>query len=260
MLRKLSMSLFAVALFAGNACIAKNVLVFSKVQEGAYRHTSIPFGISALEALAKERGWQADFTTDSSVFNDQDLKKYDVIVWNNTGGVVFDDNNRRAFQNYIRGGGGYAGIHMAAAGSLFEKGSTCTEPGWPWFESLVGARFKFHQAGTPPGKLLKNTAEHIGLDGLPDPWIHEDEWYEWEKNPADNPNIKVLLWVDQKSYSIDKTKTAKHPISWYQEFEGGRVFYTALGHPDAAFNEENFRRHLVGGIEWAGRFRAKSPK
>jgi len=88
---------------------------------------------------------------------------------------------------------------------------------------------------------------------LPDPWFHADEWYEWEKNPADNPNIKVLLWADESSYS---NKVGKHPVSWYQEFEGGRVFYTALGHTDASFNDANFRRHLAGGIEWAGRLGA----
>jgi hypothetical protein len=54
--------------------------------------------------------------------------------------------------------------------------------------------------------------------------------------------------VDEKSYSDG---TSYRPVAWCHEFEGGRAFYTALGHPEESFNEENFQKHLTGGIEWA---------
>jgi len=44
---------------------------------------------------------------------------------------------------------------------------------------------------------------------------------------------------------------ASHPISWYQQVDGGRSFYTALGHLPATYGDERFQHHLFGGIYWA---------
>jgi type 1 glutamine amidotransferase len=42
-----------------------------------------------------------------------------------------------------------------------------------------------------------------------------------------------------------------HPIAWYHEFEGGRAWYTALGHPVELYSDPTFTRHVLGGIRWA---------
>ena len=42
-----------------------------------------------------------------------------------------------------------------------------------------------------------------------------------------------------------------HPISWYHEYDGGRAFYTALGHLPATYSDANFLHHVYGGIYWA---------
>lgn len=218
---------------------AVKVLVFSKVAEGAYRHASIPNGVAAIHEIGAAKGWQVDDTIDAKAFNGQNLELYDVVVWNNTGGTVLNDLEKASFEAFIHRGGGYVGVHMAAAGA--------TEPNWTWYSGLLGATFKTHPDGTPTANLVGA----LSLDPatkLPTPWRHTDEWYEWVEDPLAKPAMYPLLVVDEKSYGGG---TGYHAVAWCHEYEGGRAFYTALGHTDESFTEGNFRKHLAGGIEWA---------
>ncbi len=220
---------------------AVSVLVFSKVAPGSYRHTSIEAGVAAMRELGTERGWRVVVNDDPSIFNHEDLSKYDVVVWNNTGGGLLNEKQRQAFQEFIQHGGGYVGIHMAA------PGPEVTEPDWPWYSRLVGARFKSHPDGTPTA-LLTVTSDHPSTADLPHRWNDADEWYEWVNQPELRSAVYVLLTVDEHSYGGGD---GFHAVSWCHDFEGGRAFYTALGHTPASFEESNFRSHLAEGIRWA---------
>ncbi|MGH8139011.1 MAG: ThuA domain-containing protein [Steroidobacteraceae bacterium] len=212
--------------------------MFSKVQEGAYRHASIPAGVAAIHEIGAVKGWHVDDTVDARAFNRSNLARYDVIVWNNTGGDVLDGSEKAAFEEFIHRGGGYVGIHMAGN----------TERHWAWYGDLVGARFKRHPDGTPTANVIRASERNPSIKGLPDPWSHADEWYEWVQDPGTKSGMHMLLYVDEKSYGGG---TGQHPVAWCHEFEGGRSFYTALGHTEESFTEENFRTHLAGGIDWA---------
>ena len=84
-----------------------------------------------------------------------------------------------------------------------------------------------------------------------------DEWYEF--GPAHPDKLHFLLSFDETSYKPEANWGAKqgkgmgafHPISWYQEYDGGRAFYTALGHIGAAYSDAAFLHHIYGGIYWA---------
>ena len=74
--------------------------------------------------------------------------------------------------------------------------------------------------------------------------MHTEEWYVFETNPR--ANVNVLISLDEATF-----QPGDYPISWYHEFDGGRSFYTALGHGDDAYSEPEFMAHLEGGIAWA---------
>jgi len=116
-----------------NVCHRK-ILVFSKT--GAFRHASIPAAIAALKKLAAHNNVAADFTEDSTVFNDANLAQYDAVVFLMTTGNILNDGQQAAFERYIRSGGGYVGVHSASD----------TEYSWPWYGQLVGAYFHNHPA------------------------------------------------------------------------------------------------------------------
>jgi uncharacterized protein len=90
------------------------------------------------------------------------------------------------------------------------------------------------------------TVNHPSLTGVPGNWIRTDEWYNFKDLLEDN---QVLITVDESSYS-GGTHGGYQPVSWCRNFEGGKVFYTGMGHTSETYSEPLFRQHLKGAIEW----------
>jgi type 1 glutamine amidotransferase len=211
------------------------VLVFSKTS--GFRHDSIPVGIAAINALGEERRFRVDATEDASMFSDERLAPYRVVVFLNTTGDVLDSAQRAAFERFIRRGAGFVGVHSA----------TDTEYGWPWYGELVGAYFKSHPA-IQSATLRVTGAKDASTAHLPAQWTRTDEWYNFREDPS--PRVTVLIQLDEASYS-GGTMGASHPMAWHHEYDGGRAWYTALGHTKESYQEPAFLRHLLGGIAWA---------
>ena len=172
------------------------VLVFSKTN--AFRHReSIEAGGQFLAALAEERGWGNFHTENGAVFNAGDLERFDVVVFLNTSGDTLDERQERAFQDWLRAGGGWFGIHAAGDSS---------HAGWSWYmDELIGALFIGHILGPQFQRatvVLENQA-HPVLAGLQDVWEHEEEWYSWEQNPRER-GFTVLATVDEDSYTPEE--------------------------------------------------------
>lgn len=211
------------------------VLVFSYTT--GFRHDSIPNGIAAVEKLGREHGFSVDKTEDPGEFTGENLSRYQVVIFMNTNGTLFNDEQREALKSYIRNGGGYAGVHSAAA----------TEYDWDWYRRLVGAHFRNHPKVQPAAIRVEDCC-HVSTRHLPDPWERTDEWYNFRTNPR--ADVRVLLSLDTGSMEGSGMKD-DHPLAWCQEFDGGRSWYTALGHTNESYEEAHFVEHLRGGIFWA---------
>ena len=212
-----------------------SVLVFSKTT--GFRHDSIPQGIAALEALGAEHGFAVDRTEDAARFSDAVLARYKVVVFLNTTGNILDVGEKAAFERYIRSGGGFVGIHSASD----------TEYGWPWYGRLVGTWFASHPQIQRATVHIANP-DHPSMKGLPLLWERTDEWYNFRINPRGT--VQVLATLDEATYS-GGAMGADHPIAWCHEMEGGRSWYTGMGHTQESYAEPLFRLHLLGGIESA---------
>jgi type 1 glutamine amidotransferase len=226
-----------------------NALIFSKT--AAFRHTEcIPQGTVAIAQMAARRGFEVDATENAAAFTDENLAKYDVVIFLCTTGDVLDEAQQGAFERYIQAGGGYAGIHSASD----------TEYDWAWYGGLVGAYFRDH-----PGSVneqfqvatMKVEDRHAAATRrLGRTWTREEEWYNFQTNPRDS--VHVLLSVDEstydpRGYSVPggSPGMGDHPISWCQPYDGGRAFYTALGHKGVYWEEPRLLSHVLGGIEMA---------
>jgi type 1 glutamine amidotransferase len=233
------LSLLLVALLAAYSGLAQqdNVLVFYKTK--GFHHASIADGIGALMKLGDNHGFKVDTTQQGEVFNTADLQRFKLIVFLNTTGDVLNDEQQLAMQQFIHQGGGFVGIHSA----------TDTEYSWPWYGKMVGAWFNGHPSNpnVQSGTIHVSEKNHPSTKDIPDPWTHEEEYYNFKEI---SPAIHILLTVDERSYH-GGTNGALHPISWYQEFDGGRIFYTALGHTKEDFSDPIFLAHLLGGVEFA---------
>lgn len=216
---------------------ALEVLLFSRT--ALYRHAAIPVAIDALEGAAAERGWTIVATEDPATFDDGGLAEFDVVVFLMTTGDVLSADQEAAFERFIRSGRGYVGVHSASD----------TEYDWPWYGQLVGAYFLGH--GDIQAATVHVDAEgHPALADVPDPWVRTDEWYGFQTNPRDQ--VDVLLEVDETSFVAGAGAMGEdHPIAWCHDFDGGRSFYTALGHTTESYADATFLAHLLRGIEWA---------
>jgi type 1 glutamine amidotransferase len=211
------------------------VSVFSRTV--GFRHDSIPAGIAAIQALGAQHRVDVDATEAATTFSDEGLKKYRVVVFLNTTGDVLDTGQEAAFERFIRRGGGFVGIHSA----------TDTEYRWPWYGKLVGAYFANHPA-IQPATLLVSDPNDAATKHLPAKWTRTDEWYNFRSPPS--REVNVLLRIDESSYSGGNMGT-NHPMTWRHAYDGGRAWYTALGHTIESYSDPLFLRHLWGGIAWA---------
>lgn len=210
------------------------ILVFSKT--AGFRHDSIPDGIACVKELVEER-YAVDATEDSAVFTEANLVRYKAVVFLSTTGDILDEDQQRAFEGYIRRGGGFVGIHAAAD----------TEHTWPWYGRLVGAYFKTHP-NIQDAVVRIEDATHPSTRMLPPEWKRRDEWYVYKSNPRGT--VRVLANLDDTKIEGVRMD-GDHPIAWYQLFEGGRSWYTGGGHTKESFAEPLFREHVRGGILWA---------
>ena len=212
----------------------KEILIFSYTKK--YRHQSIETGIAALTKIAEEKGYAISATEKPEDINDKNLKRFKAIVFlNPTGSNVFNEAQKAAFQKFINKGGGFVGIHAAT--------DFCYE--WEWYGKLVGAYFTSHPKVQQADLHIKDNS-HPSTKGLPEIWKHTDEWYNFKDF---NPNVKVLITADEKSYQGGKMPDF-HPVSWYHDYDGGRVFYTALGHTKECYTDDLFLKHISGGLDY----------
>ncbi len=230
------------------------VLVFSRT--AGYRHNSIPAGVAALREIGAQHGFAMDATEDPATFTDAGLAPYDAVVFLSTTGDVLGEAQEDAFERYIRGGGGYMGIHAASD----------TEYEWPFYGRLVGGYFDSHPHVQQADVVVEDQTNPATAN-LPARWTRTDEWYNF-KAPEDGPTssalapdysprekVHVLASLDEASYTeldddVDVVAD-DHPIAWCQEMAGGRSFFTGGGHTVESYGEPLFREHLLGGLRIA---------
>ena len=210
------------------------VLVFSKTT--GFRHQSIPDGIGALRDIGAQLSLEVDATEDASRIADASLARYQAVVFLSTTGDLLDDDQKAALQRYVRAGHGWLGIHAAAD----------AEYRWAWYAGLVGAQFRRHPA-VQQATVVVDPIGRTLVGPVPQRWQRTDEWYDFRTNPRGK--VRVLATVDETTYT-GGGMGADHPIAWCHDYEGGRSWYTGMGHTNESFKEPLFLAHLAAGVRY----------
>ena len=221
----------------------KKILIYTRNGSG-YVHDNIEASVQALEAICAGLGIETEVTDSPDVFTSDRLAEFDGIVFSNSNNEAFtSEEQREAFQSYVRSGKGFAGIHSSCG----------SERDWPWFWAMQGGLFLRH----PPLQefdIKVIDRQHVSTAHLPEIWKWEDECYYIHHL---NPDIHVLLAADLRTVEDEgkdeypgTTFGDYIPLAWYHNFEGGRQWYTALGHKIEYYDDPLFREHLEGGILW----------
>ena len=212
---------------------APRLLIFSKTE--GYRHKSIPKGVEALKNLGMEQQWKMHHTEKAGFFHEDSLSGFDAIIFLSSTGDILNSSQQQQLVRFMGSGGGVVGIHAAAD----------AEYDWPWYGKMMGGYFKSHPKVQEAAITVVDSV-HRSTSFLPQRWLRTDEWYNFKTL---NKEVHVLLNLDESSYEGGENGDY-HPIAWYHEFGGGRVFYTGGGHTNESFEEPLFMKHVAGGIAY----------
>jgi len=212
-----------------------------------WHHESVHQGVLALQQLAVKNFFDISLLEDPNGFTDKKLEQYQAVILLNTTGDIFNEEQQKVMERFIQAGKGFVGIHSASD----------TEYDWPWYTQLVGRMFIIHPA-VQTAKLNVLDSKFPGLQAFSNGRLWTDEWYEF--GPEKVSGLNYILSVDESTYNpkADWGARAKgngmgklHPIAWYHNFDGGRAFYTALGHLPTCYTDPDFLNHVYAGIVWA---------
>ncbi|MEH6658841.1 ThuA domain-containing protein [Leeuwenhoekiella marinoflava] len=213
----------------------KNVLVFTKTM--GWRHQSIEKGVATLKEFGAEQGWKVMQSEDSLIMNNSNLKNIDLVVFLSTTGNILGYDQEEAFKKYIQNGGAFMGIHAA----------TDTEFDWPWYGEFIGGYFESHPNNPNVREVGLTKAEpHVTTSMYPKTFKRTDEWYNYYNL---SESIIPTLFLDETTYE-GGTNGDYHPIAWYQDYDGGRMYYTGGGHTKKAYDDPIFRAHLKSVMRW----------
>ncbi|KPM49236.1 ThuA domain-containing protein [Jiulongibacter sediminis] len=231
----------------------KRILLFSKAN--AFVHSEgIEAAKPAFEKIAEQNNWFLYQFDEGGIFNEKQLKEFDLVIWNNVSGKVLTNQQRSDFQHYIENGGSFMGLHAAGDGSHH----------WDWYtQNLIGADFSHHpienhiQEATL--QLQNITDSTFVTQNLPKSINHDDEWYVFNETP-EKAGFTVLfqmdgeaidpsgnmLWIKNKGFGMGP----EHPNIWFKEIGKGKTFYSALGHDSGAYENEDYVRVLEEMMKW----------
>ena len=244
----------------------RKLLVFSR--SWGYKHSAIPYGAKAFEIMGRRTGaFEAVVTDDDAMFEPQNLKEFDAVVFNNTNNEIFlpeefdkltqteqekarrrDEMLKKSFVDYLRNGGGLAIVHAGVAS--FRQ--------WPEFGEIAGARFDNHPWGAGSTVVLRvEEPDHPLAAAFKEPcFIVTDEIYQVTA-PYSRERLRVLLTVDPvRSRITPEQRKAIHredmdfAMTWVKSYGQGRVFYCALGHQHELFWNPVVLQHYLDGIQF----------
>lgn len=235
-----------VLFFSVSAIAQKQFKTLLVTTTRGWHHEAQHAGVLALQQLGEKNNFDVTIWENHNGFTDDYLKQFAAVIFLHTTGDIFNETQQQVMERFIRSGKGYVGIHSASD----------TEYDWEWYTKLVGRMFRIHPA-VQTAKLQVLDNGFPGLEGFANGRLWTDEWYEF--GPEQTKDLQYILGVDETSFNAkvnwgDKKSEGMgklHPLAWYHNFDGGRSFYTALGHVPATFSDAAFHQHLLAGIRWA---------
>ena len=200
-------------------------------ETAGFHHHSIPAALAALEQIGEQ---SPDFdvvpVASSRSLTAAALRGARAVVFlSTTGELRMGRTGLARLLGWIRGGGAFVGLH--AASNTFARE--------PQFARMLGAQFRAHPF-VGRGRVIVTDRHHPATRGLPASFVADDEFYVFETNPRRRAHVLAR-----------RAAKADEPLVWWRREGRGRVFYSALGHPDAAWSDPLRLRLVAGGLRWA---------
>ncbi|PUZ21504.1 Trehalose utilisation [Chitinophaga costaii] len=216
--------------------------------------------------MAAKYHFSYDSTNDWSKLNADTLAHYQVVLFLDT--RPEDPAQRAAFQAWMEQGGGWMGFHFAA----FALTPSDYPQDWNWYHNVfLGAGQYGSNTWRPTAAILRvEDAHHPVTKGLPTTFkASPNEWYRWEKDLRQNPDIKILLSIDSSSFPLgtgpkpsEIWHSGYYPVVWTNIHY--RMLYVNMGHNDIdyehhtnkdlsqTFASEVQDKMIINALRWLG--------
>jgi uncharacterized protein len=222
---------------------ARRVLAFY-TDQGEPDH--IDFAKQALPffaEIAKKNNLEFESTTRWEELNAERLKKVQLVIWVND--FPHSEEQRRAFEKYMQGGGAWMGFHVSAYN---DEGT-----GWPWFVDFLGGAVFYGNNWPPlPARLDVEDKKHPATRRLPATFESPaNEWYIWKPSPRLKPEVKVLVTLDPKNYPLglkDTIAAGDLPVVWTNTRY--HMIYLNMGHGDKIFTSTEQNGMFEDAMVW----------
>lgn len=217
----------------------KNVLVLR--HSAGFEHSYLPHAEVTIKELGRDSGLFGVATTHRcDRITAENLAKYDVLAFATTGELPFDDAQKQAVLDFVRGGKGFFGIHNAA--------DTCYQ--WPEYGEMLGGWFSGHPWTQTIWAKVEDgdhpATRHLGQAVR----VYEEVYTfkNWQRS-----STRVLMSVDNESIDLAKgnREDNDYALAWCHPYGKGRVMYSGFGHPDELWSLPWFRQHILGCLKWA---------
>jgi len=216
--------------------------------------------------IAGENNFSYDSTNDWSKLNTDYLSQYQVVLFLDTRPDV--PEQRMAFKEYMDKGGAWMGFHFAG----FALTPSEFPQNWDWYHNeFIGAGQFVSNTWRPTSAVLRvEDSKHPAVKDLPATFKSSpNEWYRWEKDLRDNPDIRILLSIDSTSFPLgtgpkqdEIWHSGYYPVAWTNKKY--RMIYTNMGHNDIdyenktnkelsfQFNNEVQNKFILDALLWLG--------
>ena len=217
-------------------------------------------------SIAAKYNFHYDTTGNWNNMNDSFLSNYQVVIFLDTRPDSADQ--REAFRRYMDGGGAWMGFHFCA----FALTPSAYPQDWDWYHrQFLGAGQYSGNTWAPTSAVLKvEDRRHPATKRLPDTFTASpNEWYKWELDIRNNPDIKILLSIDPKSFPLgtgpkphEIWHSGYYPVVWTNIRY--RMLYINMGHNvidydnktmkelSQTFVNETQNKLIIDGLLWLG--------
>jgi len=195
-------------------------------------------GARIVEGMLLEDGFEVEVTSDYQALGRPDLRELSLIV----PVITSDKIAREPIDNLVaavRGGVGLAGYHGGLATSFRDMVN---------FHYLTGVQWVQHPGDIVDFRVHVEKPFDPIMAGIGDLDYRSEQYYLHF-----DPSVDVLATTLFTGEHDPVTTGIKMPVVFKRQFGSGRIFYTALGHVTAEFENREMRTILRRGLNWAAR-------
>jgi len=232
-----------------NPARKRKLLVFTLCP--GFKHRSMVYITKAFEIMGARTGaFEVTESKDLSVFEPENLAKFDGVCFNNTFRLEIEDAKlRKSLLDWVKSGKGVIAIH--GAGGSFYK--------WPEGAEMIGGLLNSHPWYTEGTWAIKvDESDHpINAPFEGKSFLVTTEIYQF-REPYSRNKLRVLLSLDMsddRNWQVNRKQIHRNDkdfaVSWIHKVGAGRSFYCTLGCTKALFWNPKILRHYLAGIQFA---------